>query len=501
MSVAPKSNPHPASVAPIFPIAMAVAWVLQAFLGGGDPLVELWRPLLITAAATGLLSAAAWIAGHGRPLPILVVGLLGLLFLKAWPLLGAVLAVVIWRAALAFMRRRSGRPPLALPASAHIVSLANVFSLVLVAVLLASLALSGAVSFPPKETPRGSADASAPNIYFVLLDGYPRQDSLEALDIENAAFVAALADRGFDVASRSHTNYHNTLLTLTSMLNGQYLADLPELSDPAGAFPAEERQLHESLNGARLLDDLRSHGYEIIASPSPYGPAALFSADVVMAHGSINHFDQRLISRTFLGDLLSIVSPGLVDHWLQEATLAPIDDVESTAADHSPGPHFMLAHVLSPHPPFLFDADGDVPRVEACYAAGCSLWTAERAVLGIPETEYRNLLSDQVHFLNERLLDMVDRLVAEDPTGVVVLFGDHGIRFDAGVSVEYFRNFFAARTPGHASLFPADVSPVNVLVAIENSYLGTAFPIRPYEAWEIKGDTLLKLERWLPDPT
>jgi sulfatase-like protein len=480
---------------------MAIAWILQSFMGGGDPLAELWRPLLITAAATGLLSGAAWIAGRGRALPVLVVGLFALLLLKAWPLLGAVLAIGIWRGALSFLRRRSGRAPLSLPPATHVVSLANVFSLILVAVLLGSLALSGAVVFPKAAAVRGSAESSAPNIYFVLLDGYPRQDSLEALGIDNAGFLDALAERGFSVAFRSHTNYHNTLLTLTSMLNGQYLADLPELSDPAGDFPAEERQLHRALNSARLLDDLRRHGYAIVASPSPYGPAALDSADVVMAHGSINHFDQRLLSRTFAGDLLSIVSPGLIDQWLQDATLAPIGDVEARAADPSGGPYFMLAHVLSPHPPFLFDASGNVPKVDACYVAGCSLWTTERQVLGISETAYRRLLSDQVHYLDERLLEMVDRLEAEDPGAVVVLFGDHGIRFDAGVSVEYFRNFFAARTPGNASLFPADVSPVNVLVAIENAYLGTTFPIRSYEAWEIKGDTLLNLERWLPDPT
>ena len=63
MSVASKPNPHLASVAPIFPIAMAIAWILQTFLGGGDPLVELWRPLLITAAATGLLSGGLGLWG------------------------------------------------------------------------------------------------------------------------------------------------------------------------------------------------------------------------------------------------------------------------------------------------------------------------------------------------------------------------------------------------------------------------------------------------------
>jgi hypothetical protein len=91
--------------------------------------------------------------------------------------------------------------------------------------------------------------------------------------------------------------------------------------------------------------------------------------------------------------------------------------------------------------------------------------------------------------------------VADDPGAIVILFGDHGIRLDAGVSVEYFRNFFAARTPGHPDLFPDDISPVNVLPLIENAYLGTTLPIHPYEAWESVNLLLLNLHRWLPDPT
>src|SRR6185295_9522704 len=106
MSVAPKPEPRLRTVVPVFPIAMAVAWILQTFLGGGDPLVELWRPLLFTAVGAGLITGAAWIAGRGRPMTILVGGLFILLFLKAWPLLGAVLAVAIWRGALVIMRRR-----------------------------------------------------------------------------------------------------------------------------------------------------------------------------------------------------------------------------------------------------------------------------------------------------------------------------------------------------------------------------------------------------------
>lgn len=486
--------------APIFPIAMAVAWILEAFAGSGDPLPHLWRPLIVTALAVTVITVGVWIVGRRRPLPLLVAGLVVLGFLKAWPLLGLVLVAVFWRAAVDFLRRTGHRPPMALPAAVHVVSLANSFGLVLLVVALTSVVLSGVEAFPPHVAERGSAPPSAPNMYFVLLDGYPRQDSLEGLGIDNSRFISDLEARGFAVGALSRTNYHNTLLTLTSMFNGRYLADLPELASRASDRPGEERLLHRALNQTRLLDDLRSRGYAIVDSPSPYGAATLFNADVVIDHGTITQFDQRLLSRTFVGDLLSLVSSGLVDGWLREAVLAPMRDVESVAAGSSGAPQFMLAHVLSPHPPFLFDADGGVPRVEACYASGCSLWTTERQVLGISAGDYARLLDGQLQFVNGKILEMVDRVAASDPAAVVVLFGDHGIRFDAGVSVEYFRTFFGARTPGHEELFPDDVSPVNVLPILENAYLGTTLPIRDYEGWESKG-LLLNLSRWLPDPT
>jgi hypothetical protein len=488
------------AIAPIFPTAMAVAWILEAFASSGDPVPHLWRPLLITTLAVAAITGVAWVAGRRRPLPLLMVGLVLLLFLKAWPLLGAVLAGVVWRVVVDFNRRRSRRPPMATPAVVQVVNLANAFGLVLLVVAVSSVALSGVDALLPEAAAHGTPTASAPNIYFVLLDGYPRQDSLEAIGIDNGAFIRDLEGRGFAVAPRSHTNYHDTTLTLTSMLNGRYIAALPELAQRPGDRPAEYRLVHRALNRARLLDALRERGYVIINSPSAYGPATLFSADISMSSAGINHFDERLLSRTYLGEALSILSPNLVEGWMRDAVLTPMRNVEVVAASHSGSPHFMLAHVVSPHPPFLFDASGGVPQVEACYASGCSLWTTELQVLGMTPAQYVDLLAGQIQFLNGQLLEMVDRIAAEDPDAAVILFGDHGIRFDAGVSVEYFRNFFAARTPGHEGLFPDDVSPVNVLPMLENTYLGTSFPIRLYEAWESKG-LLLNLVRWLPDPT
>jgi hypothetical protein len=493
-----QGGPEPVA-APIFPIVMAVAWILEAFAGSGDPLPHLWRPLILTALLVGAITGVIWLAGRRRPPPLLVAGLAILLFLKAWPLLGVVVAGIVWRGLVALMRRVSHRPPLRAPAAGHVVNLANTFGLVLLLVALVSVVLSGVEPFPAQTATRGAAQPSAPNMYFVLLDGYPREDSLDALGIDNSSFLAELQERGFAVAPRSRTNYHNTLLTLTSMFNGRYLGDVPELSPAATDQAATVRQLSYALNRVDLLDDLRTRGYEIIDSPSVYGATTLFSADVLLSSGTINQFDQRILSRSYLGDLLTTLSPNLIDGWLRDAVLTPMRDVETIASSDAGSPRFMFAHVLSPHPPFLFDSAGELPEVDACYPSGCSLWTSERKVLGISEAEYEDLLADQLEFLNGRILEMVDQVAAHDPAAVIILFGDHGIRFDAGVSLEYFRNFFAARTPGHKGLFPADISPINVVTTLENAYLGTAFPTREYEAWESKG-LLLNLSRWLPDP-
>ena len=486
--------------APIFPVVLAAAWVLDTFGYNGDPLPHLWRPLIITTVAVMGIVGIVWVASRRRPLPPLITGILVLLFLKAWPLLGAVLAISVWRAAAAVGRRMRRGAPLPEPGAVQVTRLANAFALVVLAVVLVSLIPRGVIGFMPATAERGSAPATAPNMYFVLLDGYPREDSLHLLGIDNRAFIGELEQRGFTTATASHTNYHQTQLTLLSMFNGRYIADLPELANPPDDRAAELRFINRALGGTRLLDDLRRHGYTIIESPSAYGATTVFTADVLMRPDGFNHFDNLLVANTFLGDLLSILSPDLIDGWLRDAVRAPMIDAASVAASASGTPHFMLAHVLSPHMPFLFDATGADPHVQACYPSGCSIWTSERRVLGLSAADYARLMDGQVRYINTQILEMVDRLTADDPNAVIVLFGDHGLRFSTGVSTEYFRDFFAARTPGHPALFPDDIAPVNVLSMIENAYLGTELPMRDYEAWQSTNGLVLRLVRRLPDP-
>ena len=66
----------------------------------------------------------------------------------------------------------------------------------------------------------GTADqGSGPDIYLILLDGYPRADVLEyAFDIDNSGFVEGLEERGFHVAEESHSDYIWTHVSVPSAL-------------------------------------------------------------------------------------------------------------------------------------------------------------------------------------------------------------------------------------------------------------------------------------------
>ena len=60
----------------------------------------------------------------------------------------------------------------------------------------------------------------APDIYYIIFDGYPNEHTLKELfDYDNSSFLNFLKKRGFYVASKSHSNYALTVPSISSSLN------------------------------------------------------------------------------------------------------------------------------------------------------------------------------------------------------------------------------------------------------------------------------------------
>ena len=136
---------------------------------------------------------------------------------------------------------------------------------------------------------------------------------------------------------------------------------------------------------------------------------------------------------------------------------------------------FMLAHVMAPHTPIVFDADG-TPADFSGRTCGTQ-FEIDASVIGVSEREYRAAMAEQVANPNMRTLEAIDEILVASPDAVVVVFSDHGSRHSSQPSDEWFHSFLAARTPGHPGLIEDDPRPIAIFPAIFNAYFGTRHAI------------------------
>jgi hypothetical protein len=160
--------------------------------------------------------------------------------------------------------------------------------------------------------------------------------------------------------------------------------------------------------------------------------------------------------------------------------------MSSTTHWHS-RPRFVWIHVLAPHPPLLFRADG-APILDAPV-----LQTVDRPSDPARRTARIQDTFDYAQFAADRTNVLLDQmLAAPQRDSVVVVFSDHGtdVGFDAFNPMGSDLNertsvvlVLAVRSPGHPGLLPAGTTPIGVLPRILNTYLGTSLPIRSDTSW------------------
>ena len=466
---------------PIYPLALVVTGIVTLFVNAGEPLVVLPRPLIVAMGLVLVVQVASSLVLRSPSRGALATAVLLLLLAGLWPLAIAVLALPAWWLLVLGWRRLRAEP--APPPRPLLVGerVLNAFSVALLILGVGSGLLMG--GFRWYGPPPGSGTAgSGPNIYLVQLDGYPRLDSVrDRLGINLEAFAQALETRGFAIASNSHSNYSQTWATLASLFDMTYLEDEPGLLPAPPDLGEQRRRLQGVMNRGRAIQELRSRGYRIATQPSAFTTAALLSADRIDASPDMNEFEELLLRKSGLMGLAGDWG----ESWAEGQARGRIESgIDSLGSRSFSAPTLFYDHILAPHPPFLFEADGSATPLRPCYPASCPFWVNDFSGLDMTQDDYATALADELSYVNGRLLESLDRLTKSDPTAVVILFADHGMRFDPEDTAEHFENFFAARTPGKPEVFDASVSLVNVFPELFNAYFGESLATQPYRAWQ-----------------
>jgi hypothetical protein len=333
------------------------------------------------------------------------------------------------------------------------------------------------------------SSAARPDIYFIVLDSYARGDVMRDLfEFDNSPFLEHLERAGFYIARQSTSNYCQTPLSLASTLNAVYLNDL------IPATTHDRTQLTEWISDAAVVRALKGLGYQFVRFATGFPETDDPQADHYLSPvPRISPFHYMLLTRTPLARLLA--PEGLHDGYLcsRERTLFLLETVPRIARWRQPT--FTFAHVLAPHPPFVFGANGEdvSPHDRNYFLADGEFFRKYFADGSTYATGYR----DQAIFITKQVERMIDGILANSPEPpLIILESDHGsgLRFD-GTSVEQtdvrerLSNLNAYYLPGRGreALYPS-ISPVNTFRLVFNAYFGASLDRLPdrsyYSTWD-----------------
>ena len=323
---------------------------------------------------------------------------------------------------------------------------------------------------------------ATPDIYYIILDGYGRADMLaELYGIDNQPFLDYLRSKGFYVAAESYTNYTQTLYSLPSSLNFSYIA-------PPGEGVSRAKYFANLMRSNQIMQALKRCGYHTVAFESGFYFTEHPLVDQYLAHGlGTNEYESLLLADSPVDVLVSEVNPEFSDLSYAAHRRRVLFSFEKLATlSQLEAPTFAFAHIISPHPPFVFDQNGQPLEPARSYYIGDG-----DDYQGSLE-EYRAGYQAQVVFVNAQLQHMLDSILANSTSPpVIILQADHGpgsqLVWDAPEqSCLYERTSIlnAYYLPGEVSeLLYTAISPVNSFRIVLNAYFGTRLPFLPDDTY------------------
>jgi len=300
-----------------------------------------------------------------------------------------------------------------------------------------------------------------PDIYYIILDGYGRSDVLKSqFGYDNSDFLNSLRDQGFFVADCAQSNYAQTQLSLASSLNFNYI---DALSDRFAPGSDDRTGLDALIHHGLVRQSLEKAGYTTVAFATGFLATELSDADYFLGPrrslGELNEFEALLMETTFARLLQDSNRFGMQtsgSELYRERTLFTLDKLDKLS--YIKGPKFVFAHLVIPHPPYVFGPTGG---------------PVEAAEVGTTKTQQgASHYRDQAFYVSNRMKEIVPRIIANSKTPpIIIIQGDHGPTVPSGPQAR-MRNLNVYFLPGADKAVYPTITPVNTFRVIFNQYFG-----------------------------
>jgi hypothetical protein len=323
-----------------------------------------------------------------------------------------------------------------------------------------------------------------PDIYFIVLDTYTRADALEQeFNFDNSAFLNELKQSGFYVADCSRSNYSYTQASMAAALNLEYLPDLIDNLDELSLGKGDIWVLIKQSLVRRKLEEI---GYKTVAFDTGYEWSQIRDADYYYGVGSnpfslsvVTPFEALLLKSTAVTLLTDSQSIFFREHFdsvnfpyaeFVQRQLFILDRLKELSAIEQPT--FTFAHILIPHVPYVFDAEGNI-RQDPGYFAG-------ESADPINEQYRADGYTGEVQFINVKILEIVREILRSSQVPpIIIINGDHGLRNENRLHI---LNAYYFPGNGASSLYPS-ISPVNSFRVVFDTYFGTEYGLLADESY------------------
>jgi hypothetical protein len=303
-----------------------------------------------------------------------------------------------------------------------------------------------------------------PDVYYFILDSYGRADTLKiAYNFDNSEFINGLRERGFYVADCSQANYVRTDISLTSTLNMMYLHKLNAAFSPDSTKRAV---LWDSLKHNAVRHNFESMGYETVNFATGFAWNELEDADVFISpppiSSGMSEFEGLFLDTTlarYINEWGWVDPDAVMGQAFRDRFNSIFDNMDNLARRNES--QFNYIHVISPHPPFVFDPNGN-PTYPPDF------WNEQRMY---PADLYQKGYVNQLQYLNKKMLAAVDTLLAESETPpIIIIQSDHGPWIQPKDRRMWILN--AYYLPGYQDELYSTITPVNTFRIVFNAYFG-----------------------------
>jgi len=270
-------------------------------------------------------------------------------------------------------------------------------------------------AFTPLALDEVAAAPELRNVYFVIADAYGSEDSLRrGAEFDNSDFLSSMIEQGYYVANNAYSPYNLTYLTISAVLNGDYIAEDDKPSNYQLFYPVTLKHVQPP----QVVRQFRDLGYQFYIVGNSWadceGPhvSCVENDDYFIPYSIRAFFEATPLNTAFALDRATV--PAKQD-WNDAIgrVLSLIEDGRMP-----PNPYFMFVHHLAPHPPYKFMPDCTL-RAGYIDSMLMDSWDADKKPLYV----------DNLKCTSRRILELARLLEQHDPKAIVIVVGDHGPAF------------------------------------------------------------------------